>query len=515
MNRTSGILCHPTSMPGPHGIGDLGKDLVEFLDFMAAAGQGIWQILPLGPTGYGDSPYQPFSAFAGNPLLISFEELVRDGLLPTSAATAPSSLRSDRVDYGAVIAFKDQVSRVSWQTFRGTAGRSLRGAWHDYCQEAADWLDDYALFMALKRRFRWAAWVDWPREIALREDGALTRWRAELGEEVDYQRYLQFIFTRQWERIRHEANERDIQVMGDMPIFVGHDSADVWSHPDLFFLDRSGRPIVVAGVPPDLFSATGQLWGNPLYRWDVLAAEDYAWWLSRLDQVLSQVDLVRIDHFRGFCGYWEVPADEETAERGRWVLGPGKPFFDAVRTHLGGLPIVAEDLGLISVDVPTLREDLGLPGMRVLQFGFDGDADNPHLPHNYDRLSVAYTATHDNDTTLGWYNEADSDTQHRVRVYAGCEGHDVVWASIRLVEESVADVAIIPLQDVLCLGSDARLNWPGRAAGNWTWRFARGDLSPALARSLRDLCEVCGRWRVPDAEAVETKPLRLDYGAPL
>jgi len=514
MTRTSGILCHPTCMPGPHGIGDLGDDLIGFLDFLSNAGQGIWQILPLGPTGYGDSPYQPFSAFAGNPLLISFQELMRRGLLSPSEATGTPNLRDDRVDYGEVIAFKDRVSRVAWDRFRGPKGKALRGAWHDYCQEAAGWLDDYALFMALKRHFRWTAWVDWPRPIALREEGAMAHWRGELGEEVDFQRYLQFLFARQWARIRREATERGIRIMGDMPIFVGHDSADVWSHPALFYLDRTGRPIVVSGVPPDLFSDTGQLWGNPLYRWDALADGGYSWWLSRLDHVLSQVDLVRIDHFRGFCGYWEVPAGEDTAEHGRWVRGPGKPFFDAVKAHLGALPIVAEDLGLISEDVTALREALGLPGMRVLQFGFDGEIANPHLPHNYDRLCVAYTATHDNDTTQGWYDHQDEETQHRARVYAGCEGKDIAWATIRLVEQSVADVAIIPLQDVLALGSCARLNWPGRAAGNWTWRFERGHLSLALARALHDLCEACGRCDQADGTRAETKPLRLAYGEP-
>jgi len=515
VKRSSGVLCHPTCMPGPNGIGELGDELIEFLTFLSSAGQSIWQILPLGPTGYGDSPYQPFSAFAGNPLLISLEGLVRDGVLSPGDAEARPAFPADRVDYGAVIAFKDRIFRSSWRLFQGASGKSLRGAWQDFCQASSTWLDDYALFMALKRHFGWATWVDWPREMALRESEGMGRWRAVLSEEIDYQRYLQFLFARQWSRVRCEAKERGIVVMGDMPIFVGHDSADVWSHPEIYYLDARGRPIVVAGVPPDRFSNTGQLWGNPLYRWDVLAADGYAWWLARLDHALSQVDLVRIDHFRGFCGYWEVPAGRETAEQGRWVRGPGKAFFDAVTAHLGALPIVVEDLGLISEDVIALRNELGLPGMRVLQFGFGGDSANPHLPHNYERGCVAYTATHDNDTTVGWYREQGEAIKHKARLYAGCPSEDIAWGFIRLVEESVADVAIVPLQDILGLGSEARLNWPGRASGNWAWRYATEALTPALAGALCDLCEASGRWTRPGVVLTGATSPRLDYKAPL
>lgn len=512
--RQSGILCHPTVVPSPHGIGDLGEGLLGVLDFLARAGQTLWQILPLGPTGYGDSPYQPFSAFAGNHYLISLDELREEGLLSPADLAPQPEFSPDRVDYGRVIAYKTGILRRSWDRFCRQASDEAQSEWFSYARQEAAWLDDYALFMALKERFGWVAWTEWPEDIALRHPETMAHWRKELAEEIDYHRYLQFMFDRQWRRVREHAHQKGIKILGDMPIFVGHDSADVWSHTELFYLDETGHPTVVAGVPPDYFSATGQLWGNPLYRWDLMAERGYDWWLARLSRALSQVDLVRLDHFRGFCGYWEVPAGESTAVNGRWVRGPGRAFFDVVRQHLGGLPIVAEDLGLISEDVIALREALGLPGMRVLQFGFEGDAASPHLPHNYEPRLIAYTATHDNDTTVGWYNSQDEAIQHRARLYSGSDGHDIHWALMRLASNSVADRVVFPLQDTLGLGSEARLNRPGRAEGNWTWRVRAEALTEGLAAALRDMARVSGRWIEPGVELEGGRAPLIHYEAP-
>lgn len=514
--RRAGILCHPTSLPGPHGIGDLGEGAYRLVDFLVAAGQTLWQVLPLGPTGYGDSPYQPFSAFAGNPLLIDLRALVAEGLLDEGdLATAPS-FPEERVLYGEVMAYKGERLRRSFERFQERASEALRAEFSSFCEAQRDWLEDYALFMALKLHFNWAVWSEWPEEIALRREAGLVRWREALATEVAYQRYLQFLFDRQWGRLKQYANAAGIQIIGDMPIFVGHDSADVWSHRELFRLDARGYPMVVAGVPPDYFSPTGQLWGNPLYRWGVMRANGYAWWLARLRRVLTQVDMVRLDHFRGFAGYWEVPAGEETAINGRWVRGPGEHFFRAVEAALGELPIIAEDLGLITPDVDALRESLGLPGMRVLQFAFDSDAASPHLPHNHTPDSVVYSGTHDNDTTVGWYSSLEEPIRHRVRLYTGSSGHDIYWTLIRLAMTSVAEMAIFPLQDVLGLGSEARLNLPGRPHGNWSWRFRRDALRPELAAALRELAILTGRFSEPQAqeEAASSEVAPLTYEEP-
>ncbi len=497
--RASGILCHPTCLPGPSGIGDLGRGCDLLLDFLARAGQTIWQTLPIVPTGYGDSPYQPFSVFAGNPLLIDLEQLADWGLLTPAQARPPTPLPEDYVDYGAVIAFKDGALRAAFRKFARSPG-SLEGEFEAFCREHTAWLEDYALFMALKRHFRWAPWTAWERPIARRDAQALAAWRERLAEEVAYQRFIQFVFEKQWQRVRQAAQARGIRIMGDMPIFVGHDSADVWSHQALFELDEDGIPLAVAGVPPDYFSPTGQLWGNPLYRWEVMRRDGYAWWIARLKRALTQADMVRIDHFRGFAAYWRVPAGEETAIHGEWVPGPGADFFHAVRQALGSLPIVAEDLGLITEDVIALRKAFNLPGMRVLQFAFDSDATNEHLPHNHSADCLVYTGTHDNDTTVGWYSSRDPLTQHKVRLYTGSDGRDIHWHLIRLAMTSVADYAIIPLQDVLGLGSEARFNTPGRPFGNWAWRFREEALQGALADALRDLALISGRWWPPKEE---------------
>ena len=512
--RSCGILCHPTSMPGRYGIGDLGDGVLRFIDFLVAAGQTLWQVLPLGPTGYGDSPYQPFSAFAGNPLLIDLEQLIEGGLLIEADLAPIPPFPDDRVSYGEVIDFKDRVLQRSYRVFVEQGSEFMRAELAEYREANRDWLDDYALFMALKSHFDWAPWTEWERDIALHEGQALSHWHDTLREDVNYQRYLQFLFDRQWRRVRCYASDAGINVIGDIPIFVGHDSADVWGHRELFRLDDQGHPTVVAGVPPDYFSATGQLWGNPHYHWDVMKKNGYAWWIARLQRVLSQVDMVRLDHFRGFAGYWQVPADDETAINGRWVWGPGKDLFLAAKRELGKLPIIAEDLGTISPDVVALREEFGLPGMKVLQFAFDADAKSPNLPHNYDPNCVVYTGTHDNDTTLGWYTSRDEDVKHKVRIYAGTDGSDIHWTLVRLAMTSVADMAIFPLQDALGLGGEARLNLPGRPHGNWAWRYREEALRPKLADALRELAVATGRWVEEDEEKEEDTSEIIEYEDP-
>ena len=508
--RRSGILCHPTSMPGRFGIGGLGRGAFGFVDFLVEAGQTLWQILPLGPTGYGDSPYQSFSAFAGNPLLIDLDQLLEQGLLRHSDLEDMPAFDPQRVDYGATITWRDQILRGSFSRLEG-ADKDLRDRLHGFHQANGHWLTDYSLFMALKRRFDGAVWTNWGADIARYEAGAIDKWRDELSDEIAYQCYLQGLFDLQWRRLRTYANDSSVHIIGDVPIFVGHDSVDVWSNQDLFQLDEGGHPRVVAGVPPDYFSPTGQLWGTPHYRWERMRDDGYRWWFGRLRSVFDRVDIARLDHFRGFSGYWEVPAGEATAVGGRWVRGPGKPFFEAIAAEFGELPIIAEDLGLISADVDELRRDLGLPGMRVLQFAFDADACSPHLPHNYDTDCVAYSGTHDNDTTMGWYAVSDSDTQDRLRVYAGTDGSAPNWTLIRLAMSSVADTAIFPLQDLLGLGSEARLNTPGRASGNWTWRYAPDMLKPELAAALRQLSEATGRWHEDSLDASAEGLVIIEY----
>jgi len=511
LKRRCGIICHPTSLPGRFGIGELGESARQFVEFLAEGGQTLWQVLPLGPTGYGDSPYQPFSAFAGNPLLISFGELIREGLLAEEDVRLEAPFPEDQVLYGPVIEFKNRVLRRSHERLRAGAPEHLRAELAAFRQENCAWLDDYALFMALKLHYHWAVWTEWDAEIALHTEKALAHWHHILRDEVDYQCYLQYLFAKQWGQVKQFANEAGITIIGDLPIFMGHDSADVWSHRELFRLDERGMPTAVAGVPPDYFSPTGQLWGNPHYRWELMRVDGYSWWLARLRRVLNQVDIVRLDHFRGFSGYWVVPAGEDTAMNGRWVKGPGKSFFEAVEREFGKLPIIAEDLGLITADVVALREGLGLPGMRVLQFAFDADASSTHLPHNYTRDTVVYTGTHDNDTTLGWYATRDDVIKHRVRLYTGTDGSKLDWTFIRLAMNSVADMALYPLQDVLGLGSEARLNLPGRPHGNWTWRYRQDRLQSSLAATLREMAIASGRWLEPGVELEEATPQELDY----
>jgi len=484
-------LLHPTSLPGPYGIGDLGPAALHWVDALVRANQKWWQVLPLGPTGYGDSPYQCFSAFAGNPYLVSLELLLRDGLLQ-QGEIGDVRFPGERVDFGPVIQFKTRILQQSWANFQAGRANHLRAEFGSFCQRCTGWLDDYALFMALKDAHGGASWLEWPTELVRREPGQLTAARRDLSDGISRHQFAQFLFFRQWKALKQHANGRGIKLVGDAPIFVSSDSADVWAHPDLFYLDERRRPTVVAGVPPDYFSATGQLWGNPLYDWEALAKTGYAWWVARMRATLELVDVVRLDHFRGFEGYWEVPAGMPTAEKGRWRPGPRDALFETLRRQLGGLPLIAEDLGLITPEVEALRERLRLPGMRVLQFAFSGP-DNRYLPHHLEPNTIVYTGTHDNDTTLGWFRAMPEEERNFLRRYAPWIERDPSWEMIRLAWSSIADYVIAPLQDVLALGTEARMNLPGRAAGNWGWRFTADQLHDGILDRLRDMTELYSR----------------------
>jgi 4-alpha-glucanotransferase len=504
--RSSGVLLHPTSLPGRFGIGDLGPSALEFIDFLASAGQRLWQLLPLGPTGYGDSPYQCFSAFAGNPLLISLERLIEDGLLTEGEARHQDVSQPGDIDFPAVIAHRRALWPRVLDRFDATSAPATRDGFDRFCRAHASWLDDFALFMAVKETQGQAAWTAWEPDIAQRDPAAVARWSARCAREIRLHKMAQFLFFDHWQRVREACRARSIEIMGDVPIFVAHDSADVWARRELFRLDSEGRPTVLAGVPPDYFSATGQLWGNPHYRWDVLSQTGYVWWIERIRALLALVDRVRIDHFRGFEAAWEVPGDAPTAMRGEWVKGPGAALFEAVQAALktDRLPFVAENLGVITPEVEALRERLGLPGMAILQFAFGSDPQAPDFrPHNYPRNRVVYTGTHDNDTTVGWWTGADrhstsSDTEienerEHARRYLGLDGREVHWAFIRAALASVADTAIVPVQDLLGLGSDARMNRPGTVRDNWRWRLAPGQLSPGTADKLAVMTETYER----------------------
>jgi 4-alpha-glucanotransferase len=499
-SRSSGILLHPTSLPGPYGIGDLGPAAFDWVDALVRAKQSWWQILPLGPTGYEDSPYQCFSAFAGNPNLVSPELLVEDGLLREEDVVAGLSFPEDSVDYGAVIAFKTRIVNAAWRNFRSGSVALLRPLFERFCRENARWLDDFGLFMALKDSHRGVGWQEWPRDLRLRRPPALEAARQQFSDAIGSHKFRQFLFFSQWRRLKIYAHEKGIRLIGDVPIFAASDSVDVWANPGLFLLDDEGQPTVVAGVPPDYFSATGQLWGNPLYNWEKLRETGYAWWLDRLRATLQQVDLVRLDHFRGFEAYWAVPAGMPTAEVGEWVKAPGPDFLETVRRALGSLPFIAEDLGIITPEVEALRERFGLPGMRILQFAFGGAPEARFLPHNYERNTVVYTGTHDNDTTRGWYANLPEGEAHFMRRYLARDGSDVAWDLIRAAWASVADYALAPLQDLLDVGTEARMNLPGRPSGNWCWRYTQSQLTDSILDRLGDMTELYGRWRSQDQE---------------
>jgi len=492
--RGAGVLLPATALPTRHGIGDLGPSAFAWIDLLRDAGQQWWQILPVGPTGGDDSPYQPLSSFAGNGLLISPDHLVEDGLLrPRDCEERFPALA---VDYHAVIAFKQRLLQVTWQRFTGGCRSDLRVPFEEFCARHAGWLDDYALFRALKARHQGSHYLEWPAELVERRPAALARARRDTAEEMQQVRFAQFLLARQGAVLSAHADARGVRMIGDLPFYVSPDSSDVWANPELFLLDPRRRPRAVAGVPPDAFSATGQLWGNPLYDWTALRATRYRWWIDRVRALLAHVDLVRLDHFRGFAAAWQVAAEAPTARSGQWVPGPGGELFEAASRELGGLPFIAEDLGLITPDVEKLRDDFALPGTRVLQFAFDDDPDNPHLPHNYPTNVVVYTGTHDNPTTRGWYDDLPGEQRRRVWRYLGRppgEPRDAAPALLALAWSSAAALAIVPFQDVLNLGNEARMNVPGRGEGNWRWRCTADDLSPSVFQTLRETAAASGR----------------------
>ncbi len=477
--RKSGILLHPTSLPSQYGIGDIGPQAHAWIDILATCGSTLWQVLPLGPTGYGDSPYQCLSAFAGNPYLVSPDMLLAEGLLDANDLANLPYFSQDRVDYGAIIPFKIRLLNQAYDHFQQQARDSLKISFANFSDKEAHWLNDFARFMAIKESQGGKSWSEWPSAYRTRTAKSLQEFRQAHKRDIERHAFRQFLFFRQWDQLRAHAQQKGVQIIGDIPLFVAHDSADVWANPELFFLTDEGEPTVVAGVPPDYFSPTGQRWGNPIYRWDMHTDNGYSWWLDRLRAVLATVDIVRLDHFRGFAGYWEIPAEEETAVIGRWVPAPGNDFFNNVLESLGDLPIIAEDLGEITPDVIELRDRFQLPGMKILVFAFGGDGNHEFLPHNLPVNSVVYTSTHDNDTVHGWYEICDSKTRDFARQYLACDGHDIAWDLIRAAWSSVAVISVAAMQDILSLGNEARMNYPGEAGGNWGWRLSENDLHNA------------------------------------
>lgn len=495
--RATGILLHPTSLPAPGGIGDFGPAAYRFVDFLAAAKQGLWQVLPLGPLGYGNSPYSSTSAFAGNPLLISLERLAERGWIDR-AKIAGLPQRVGAVDYEAVFPSKMPLLAEAARNFVRNPGGPARERFEQFCHENGSWLDDFVLFDALRAHFKLANWNQWPREIAHRQPDAIAKVRRELAEDLQMRRALQFAFFEQWQALRNYCAQRSVRIVGDIAIFVNYDSADVWTHPELFRLDANRNPEVVSGVPPDFFSATGQRWGNPLYRWDVMKDQGYAWWVERLRAVTRQCDYIRLDHFRGFDQFWEIDAAEPTAMHGRWVDGPKDDLFVAVREALGGLPFFAEDLGYITPEVRALRKRLQIPGMAVLQFGFGDRGAHIYLPQQLTAETVIYTGTHDNDTLVGWWRSgASAEERRNAEAYLGRAEDGIHWSFIRAAQSSVAALSVVPVQDVLGLGSEARMNTPSQHAGNWRWRLHGEMLTESIAAKLALLAEVTDR--LPEA----------------
>ncbi len=490
--RSAGVLLHITSLPGPHGIGDLGPDAYHFVDWLVSAGQSLWQVLPTTPIGPANSPYQSVSAFAGSPLMVALEPLVARGWL-AEPVLPPGGFAASRVDYAAVVPWRVGQLRAAAAGFAANATPEERNAFTAWAAAQASWLDDYALFMALETAYGGRPWWQWPEPLLHREAQALRDARREHTQEIAFWEFVQWSFDTQCAALKAYANERQVWIMGDLPIFVAHHSADVWARPDLYELDAQYQPLAVAGVPPDAFSAEGQRWGNPLYRWDRMAADGYSWWTERIKRALAQSNVFRIDHFRGFAAYWEVPVESPTARLGRWVPGPGKALFDAIEAALGPLRIVAEDLGVITPDVVALREACGFPGMRVLQFAFGEDAKNDYLPHRYVANTVVYTGTHDNETTRGWWDHASEHERAFAGSYLATNAAEVHWAMIRAACNSVAKVAIFPLQDVLGLDASHRMNLPGSADGNWGWRFDWGMVGAEPTRVLGLLTAASGR----------------------
>lgn len=493
--RSSGILFHPTSLPGKYGIGTLGKEAYAFIDFLKKSRQKLWQIFPLGPTGYGDSPYQSFSSFAGNPYLIDFDLLIEAHLL------SEEDLRDvffgdneEYIDYGAIYNQKYPLLRKAYENFKSSDNHEMRENLEHFKRENASWLNDYSLYISLKNHFNGLPWNEWAHDIKNREHGAMEHYKNELADNIEYHNFIQFLFFKQWGDVKRYANENGIKIIGDIPIFVAADSSDAWANPEIFLFDEERKPVKVAGVPPDYFSATGQLWGNPLYNWQKLKETNYSWWVERVKANLSTCDIIRIDHFRGFEAYWAVPYGDDTAINGQWEPGPGIDLFNAIKSQLGELPIIAEDLGLMTQGVIDLREATGFPGMKILGFAFDSGEENDYLPHTYTKNCVVYTGTHDNDTLVGWFQKAKEEDRQFARDYLNSRSDDEIhWNAIRGAWSSVANMAISPVQDFLGLGSEARINTPGVAAGNWQWRLRHGVLTDELAERIAKLTRVYSR----------------------
>ncbi len=486
--RKSGILCHPTSFPSDYGIGDFGKGAFDFIDFLEKAKQKIWQILPLSPTGYGDSPYQSFSAFAGNHYLISPKKLVEKGLLKKEDIESHPQFPKHKVDYGNIIEWKMAILEKAFENFKQDSGHKEKIKLERFCKDNDYWINDYALFMSLKKHFDGKSWEDWDKDISNYEPQAVKKWTEKLNDSILYQKWLQFTFSEQWQEVKYYANEKNISIIGDLPIFVAYDSADLWSNPDLFIYSY------IAGVPPDYFSSTGQLWGNPQYNWEKMKENDYRWWRQRFTKLLDIIDIIRVDHFRGFEASWYVYFDSENAIKGRWVKAPGEHLFDKVYEYMGKLPIIAENLGVITPEVEALRNKYSFPGMRILQFAFDDfSSENGFLPHNYEQNTVVYTGTHDNDTTVGWFHSLNEDVKNYVKEYLNTDANEIQWDIIRAGHSSNADLSIIPMQDIFGLGTDSRMNYPGKDTGNWSWRYEQHMINDDLSNRLKRLTELYGR----------------------
>lgn len=500
--RTAGILLHPTSLPGKYGIGDLGKNAYKFIDFLKNSGQSLWQIFPLGPTGYGDSPYQCFSAFAGNPLLISPDLLLEKNLLSEIDLKDVPFFDQTNIDYGETITYKTKLLKQAYSNFKNNSVE-LGKSYNEFCENNKSWLDDYSLFMAAKAHHGGVQWTEWKEDIALRKTGAIEKWTDKLADEIQYQKFIQFLFNEQWMNLKTYANDKGIKIIGDLPIFIAYDSSDCWANKELFSVDETGKLETVAGVPPDYFSETGQLWGNPLYRWDEMEKNDFAWWRRRFENLFAMVDIVRVDHFRGFDAYWEIPGDAETAINGKWIKAPGKKFFESIKKHFGKLPIIAEDLGVITQSVADLRDEFEFPGIKIMQFAFGPDGDKKFLPHNHIPNCIVHTGSHDNDTTKGFFDKAkenEPEIYNWAQMYLNYFGEDMCDALIKTVYASVANTVVIPMQDVLNLGGEARMNFPGKLGGNWGWRFTLDQINEELEQKYLTLVDIYERTGIKDDE---------------
>ena len=503
--RSAGILLHPTSLPGRFGIGDLGAEAYNFINFLEAAGQRVWQVFPLGPTGFGDSPYQCFSAFAGNPLLISPEKLKDEGLLSEKDLEFVPNFNPSFIDFGGIIYYKHELLNLAFENYKKNSAE-LKHQFEKFCSDNKDWLEDYSFFMAAKDFHEGALWTEWDKELVLRKEKELEKWKTKLSDGINYHKFIQFIFFKQWLELKEYANNKGIKIIGDIPIFVAYDSADVWAEKKLFSVDKEGNLETVAGVPPDYFSATGQLWGNPLFKWDEMKKDDFLWWRKRLANQLRLVDIIRIDHFRGFDKFWEIPGGSLTAEKGRWVKAPGEKLFNTINKYMGELPVIAEDLGVITKAVRELRDKFDFPGMKILQFAFGTGMERRFLPHNYIPNCVVYTGSHDNDTTKGYFDKEknkDNDIFEHAQKYMNYYGDDLTFELIRLAYSSAADLAVIPMQDILNLGGEARMNFPGKLGGNWTWRFTWDQVPYDVAEKYRQLAELYERPPEPEEEVKE------------